>query len=104
MAELLRTHLLGERAAGVRADGSLGLRASRDPEVDEPGAALVERTYLVAPPRQLLVGGVDVGKGTLEVLVDIRHVAHRRPPSLRCWLGVALSVAECSGLEEDGQR
>ncbi len=27
MAELLRRHLLGERAAGVRADGSLGLRA-----------------------------------------------------------------------------
>jgi hypothetical protein len=33
MAELLRTHLLGERAAGVRADGSLGLRANRDPEL-----------------------------------------------------------------------
>jgi len=92
MAELLRTHLLGERAAGVRADGSLGLRANRDPELDEPGAALVERTYLVAPPRKLLVGGVDGGKGALEVLVDIRQVAHRRPPSLRCWLGVALSV------------
>jgi hypothetical protein len=51
MAELFRTHLLGERAAGARADGSLGLRANRDPELDEPGAALVERTYLVAPPR-----------------------------------------------------
>ena len=48
MADLLRTHLLGERAAGVQADGSLGLRANRDPELDEPGAALVERTYLVA--------------------------------------------------------
>ncbi len=35
MAELLRTHLLGERAAGVRADRSLGLRANRDPELDE---------------------------------------------------------------------
>jgi hypothetical protein len=69
MAELLRAHLLGERAAGVRADGSLGLRANRDPELDEPGAALVERTYLVAPPRQRLVGGVDGGKGALEVLV-----------------------------------
>jgi len=44
MAELLRTHLLGERAAGVRADASLGLRANRDPELDEPGAALVEPT------------------------------------------------------------
>ena len=44
MAELLRPHLLGERAAGVRADGSLGLRANRDPELDEPGAALVEPT------------------------------------------------------------
>ena len=68
MAELLRTHLLGERAAGVRADGSLGLRANRDPELDEPGAALVERTYLVAPPRQLLVGGVDGGKARSKFL------------------------------------
>ena len=68
MAELLRTHLLGERTAGVRADGSLGLRANRDPELDEPGAALVERTYLVAPPRQLLVGGVDGGKARSKCL------------------------------------
>jgi len=30
---------------GVRADGSLGLRANRDLALDEPGAALVERTY-----------------------------------------------------------
>ena len=94
MAELLRRRLLGERAAGVRADGSLGLRANRDPELDEPGAALVERTYLVAPPRQLLVGGVDGGKGALEVFVDIRQVAHRRPPSLRCWLGLRSSLSE----------
>ena len=47
MAELLRTHLLGERAAGVRADGSLGLRANRDPELDEPGAALVCAAFRV---------------------------------------------------------
>ena len=92
MAELLRTHLLGERAAGVRADGSLGLRANRDPELHQPGAALVDRTYLVASPRQLLMGRVDGGKGALEVLVDVRRVAHRRPPWLRCWLGIALSV------------
>jgi hypothetical protein len=68
----------------MRADGSLGLRANRDPELDEPGAALVERTYLVAPPRQLMMGGVDGGKGALEVLVDIKQVAHRRAPFLRC--------------------
>jgi hypothetical protein len=59
----------------------------RDPELDEPGAALVERTCLVAPPRQLLMGDVDGGKGALEVLVDIRQVAQRRPLFLPCWLG-----------------
>ena len=62
MAELLRTHLLGKRAAGVRADGSLGLRANRDPELDEPGAALVERTYLIAPPRRSWWAAWTVGK------------------------------------------
>jgi len=33
MTELLRTHLLAERAVGVRADGSLGLRTNRDSQL-----------------------------------------------------------------------
>ena len=42
MTQLLWTHVLGKRAAGVRAHGALGLGANGDPELDEPGAALVE--------------------------------------------------------------
>src|ERR671918_69178 len=39
MAKLLGTNLLGERAARVRAHGSLGLSANRNPELQEGRAA-----------------------------------------------------------------
>ena len=62
VADLFGGHVLGQRPASVRPYGALCLRADRHPELDEAGAASIERAALVAGLRQPLVGDVDVRK------------------------------------------
>ena len=62
VADLFGGHVLGQRPASVRPYGTLCLRADRHPELDEAGAASIERAALVAGLRQPLVGDVDVRK------------------------------------------
>jgi hypothetical protein len=56
VAHLLTALALAERAARMRADGSLRLCAEGDPELDEPGRPLVEGAALVAGFREVLMG------------------------------------------------
>ena len=73
------------------------------PTVHAAHQELARRCYEVGPlderSARLVKLGIAIGaqaegavrshtRRALEVLVDIRHVAHRGPPSLRCWLGV----------------
>ena len=56
VAHLVTALALAERAARMRAHGSLRLCAERDSELDEPGRSLVERAALVAGFREVLMG------------------------------------------------
>ena len=62
VTDLIGGHVLGQRPASVRTDGTLCLRADRHPELDETGGASIERTALVAGLRQLLVAAWTLGK------------------------------------------
>jgi hypothetical protein len=48
VADLFGGHVLGQRPASVRADGTLCLRADRDRKLCQTGASSIERTVLVA--------------------------------------------------------